>query len=145
MQIRTLLRAKSLWLIMVLTGFAVATWTCKYPTGPQNPNTPPHTRLANVPANDTIARYIQRNAFPELQLDWVGDDPDGYVIGFQYRWTTMIVAYCNGTECDASLMLARLLVKEHGYKNVEIFFGGWQCWDKQRLPIEGKYDEEIDH
>ena len=88
MQIRTLLRAKSLWLIMVLTGFAVATWTCKYPTGPQNPNTPPHTRLANVPANDTIARYIQRNAFPELQLDWVGDDPDGYVIGFQYRWTT---------------------------------------------------------
>lgn len=85
---KTLLLPRSLWLMFILGTFAVATWTCKYPSGPVNPNTFPHTRLANVPANDTIARYIERNAFPELQLSWVGDDPDGYVIGFQYRWTT---------------------------------------------------------
>jgi rhodanese-related sulfurtransferase len=52
-----------------------------------------------------------------------------------------IVTYCSGTECDASLMLARLLTQKYGYKNVEIFFGGWQVWDKRKLPIDGKYDE----
>jgi rhodanese-related sulfurtransferase len=54
-----------------------------------------------------------------------------------------IVTYCSGTECDASLLLARLLAKKHGYKNLEIFFGGWMAWSKQRLPIEGKYDDEL--
>ena len=58
---------------------------------------------------------------------------------------TLIVTYCSGAECDASLMLARMLIKEHGYKNIEIFFGGWQCWDKSKLPIDGKYDEEVAH
>jgi rhodanese-related sulfurtransferase len=32
-----------------------------------------------------------------------------------------IVTYCSGTECDASLLLARLLIQQHGYKNIEIF------------------------
>ena len=57
---------------------------------------------------------------------------------------TTIVTYCSGTECEASLMLARLL-RERGYKNVEIFFGGWQTWNKHRWPIEGKYDDEAAH
>ncbi len=52
-----------------------------------------------------------------------------------------IVTYCSGSECDASLLLARLLTQKYGYKNVEIFFGGWQIWDKRKLPIDGKYDE----
>lgn len=54
---------------------------------------------------------------------------------------TLIVTYCSGTECEASLYLARLLVQEYGYKNVEIFFGGWAQWAKQKLPIEGSYEE----
>ena len=55
---------------------------------------------------------------------------------------TLIVTYCSGTECDASLMLARLLTQKYGYKNVEIFFGGWRSWSDRKLPIEGKYDDE---
>ena len=53
---------------------------------------------------------------------------------------TLIVTYCSGSECDASLMLARYLVGQAGYKNVEIFFGGWAQWNKQKLPITGQYD-----
>jgi rhodanese-related sulfurtransferase len=53
-----------------------------------------------------------------------------------------IVTYCSGTECEASLYLARLLVQEHGYKNVEIFFGGWAQWVKHELPIAGSYESQ---
>ena len=60
---------------------------CENPEGPVKPNTAPDTRLANVPANDTIAKYILQGAIPEETLYWVGDDPDGYVIAFRYSWT----------------------------------------------------------
>jgi hypothetical protein len=74
--------------ILLLVVLATSLWTCKYPEGAVHGNTLPRTRLANVPANDTIAIYIKKNAFPEMELSWLGDDPDGYVIGFQYRWRT---------------------------------------------------------
>jgi len=34
--------------------------------------------------------------------------------------------------------LARLLVEDYGYENVEIYFGGWHCWYNNRLPIDGE-------
>ncbi len=48
--------------------------------GALTPNIAPISRLANVPPNN----YISKN--PRLTLYWVGDDPDGYVVGFRYRW-----------------------------------------------------------
>lgn len=53
---------------------------------------------------------------------------------------TLIVTYCSGSECDASLMLARYMVGQAGYKDVKIFFGGWAQWNKMKLPITGQYD-----
>ncbi|MCK4857956.1 MAG: rhodanese-like domain-containing protein [candidate division Zixibacteria bacterium] len=52
---------------------------------------------------------------------------------------TPIVIYCSGSECESSLYLARYMVEDLGYQNVEIFFGGWRAWYNERLPIEGKY------
>lgn len=46
-----------------------------------------------------------------------------------------IIAYCDGTECESSLLLAREL-RELGYKNIKVFFGGWQEWLKAGLPVE---------
>jgi len=46
-----------------------------------------------------------------------------------------IIAYCDGTECESSLLLAREL-RELGYKDVKVFFGGWQEWLKAGLPVE---------
>ncbi len=66
---------------------AATTWTCKYPEGEPNANTVPDTRIANVPANDDTIHAIYRpNTFPEISLSWLGDDPDGYVIAYRYRW-----------------------------------------------------------
>jgi rhodanese-related sulfurtransferase len=46
-----------------------------------------------------------------------------------------IITYCDGSECETSLLLAREL-RDKGYKNIKIFFGGWSEWQKAGLPIE---------
>jgi rhodanese-related sulfurtransferase len=46
-----------------------------------------------------------------------------------------IITYCDGSECETSLLLAREL-RDIGYKNVKIFFGGWSEWEKAELPVE---------
>jgi len=46
-----------------------------------------------------------------------------------------IITYCDGTECETSLLLAREL-RDRGYKNIKIFFGGWSEWQKVGLPVE---------
>jgi len=70
-----------------LFALALAVWSCEYPQSPPKKNTLPDTRLANIPVNDTIAQYINLGVRPEVQLYWLGDDPDGYVIAYRYRWT----------------------------------------------------------
>jgi len=85
---KSFVRFQALISLVTIAGFAVVVWTCKYPEGPPSGNTVPETRLANVPANDTTALYIRQGTFPEQQLYWLGDDPDGYIIGFRYRWTS---------------------------------------------------------
>ena len=46
-----------------------------------------------------------------------------------------IIAYCDGTECETSLLLARELTGL-GYTNVKVFFGGWQEWQDAELSVE---------
>lgn len=46
-----------------------------------------------------------------------------------------IVTYCDGSECDASVVVANRL-KSAGFRNVYIFFGGWNAWIEANLPVE---------
>ncbi len=46
----------------------------------------PETRLSNVPPNGIISQN------PRLSLAWVGDDADGYVVAFKYRWNFRLSA-----------------------------------------------------
>lgn len=46
-----------------------------------------------------------------------------------------IVIYCAGTECDLSILLGNLLFSQ-GYKQVYVFFGGWDDWVNANYPIE---------
>lgn len=52
-----------------------------------------------------------------------------------YRADTRIIAYCAGTGCRSSHVLARRLVQELGYENVEVLDGGWPAWQKAGFPI----------
>lgn len=46
-----------------------------------------------------------------------------------------LVIYCAGEECDLSHSLAKKLYKE-GFREIYIFFGGWQAWLAENLPTE---------
>jgi hypothetical protein len=77
-------------LAVLITFVSVLILSCESPVREPAGNALPTTRLANIPPNDTIARYIAQGAIPEFSLYWVGDDPDGFVIGYRYRWTTFV-------------------------------------------------------
>ena len=46
-----------------------------------------------------------------------------------------VIVYCDGKECLASLEIANQL-REKGYTDVLVFFGGWQQWLEAAYPIE---------
>jgi len=48
-----------------------------------------------------------------------------------------IVAYCDGKDCDLSILLGDKLF-ETGYKEVYIFFGGWIDWQMANYPVAGE-------
>ncbi|MCX6133486.1 MAG: rhodanese-like domain-containing protein [Ignavibacteriales bacterium] len=47
----------------------------------------------------------------------------------------ILIAYCDGAECNSSIELSVKLMKD-GYRNVKIFFGGWREWVDAKLPVE---------
>lgn len=70
----------------------------------------------SIPVNDA-ARGIEKNRARLGQ--------DGKVI----------VAYCHGIGCHLSDKLAYALY-DAGYKNVVIFFGGWNSWTAAKYPVD---------
>lgn len=47
----------------------------------------------------------------------------------------IIVVYCGGSDCNLSTYLGNELF-EKGFKNVYIFFGGWNEWIEKNYPID---------
>lgn len=47
----------------------------------------------------------------------------------------VIVCYCDGTGCDTSIELAKKLTAL-GYRNVKIFYSGWNDWKERNYPME---------
>ncbi|GAB4300210.1 MAG: hypothetical protein Kow0098_27370 [Ignavibacteriaceae bacterium] len=46
----------------------------------------------------------------------------------------IIVTYCDGSDCDLSIMLGDKLFNI-GYKKVFVFYGGWEQWQNAGLPV----------
>lgn len=49
---------------------------------------------------------------------------------------TLIISYCDGSECNASIELAANL-DLMGFTQVRFFFGGWEEWTGAGYPVEG--------
>ena len=47
----------------------------------------------------------------------------------------LLVTYCDGEDCNSSVLLAAKL-DSAGYRNVKVFFGGWKEWTARHLPVE---------
>ena len=52
-----------------------------------------------------------------------------------------VVVYCGGTDCDLSHLLANLLF-DKGYKQVYVFFGGWNDWLEAKYPTENASEQK---
>ena len=52
-----------------------------------------------------------------------------------YPFSTFIVTYCSGRECDDSHQLAQDLFRE-GYANISVFIDGYPAWKREGFPIE---------
>lgn len=46
----------------------------------------------------------------------------------------IVVTYCNGDDCDLSILLGDEIFNK-GYKKVYVFFGGWNDWLKKGYPV----------
>ncbi len=45
-----------------------------------------------------------------------------------------LVIYCDGSECQSSVGLAKALHRK-GFSQIKVFFGGWEEWVKEGLPV----------
>ncbi|MCX6572093.1 MAG: rhodanese-like domain-containing protein [Candidatus Aminicenantes bacterium] len=52
-----------------------------------------------------------------------------------------LVVYCEGGDCQSSLLLAKRLHDE-GFKDIRVMTGGWEEWKKAGLPEEKGDDKE---
>jgi len=48
---------------------------------------------------------------------------------------THIIVYCQGRDCDESIIVAERLV-EMGHRRVDVFLGGWPEWEDAGYPAE---------
>lgn len=51
-----------------------------------------------------------------------------------------IISFCNGIKCEHSDHLA-VMLEEEGYKNVEVYKGGYPEWSDKKLPLMGVMKE----
>jgi len=51
------------------------------------------------------------------------------------------VVYCDANECQSSVELAKLL-HEKGFQDIRVFFGGWEEWVREGLPVSKEDDSK---
>lgn len=67
--------------VVLMVLIMIVHYSCERPTAPPNPNLPPNTTAANIPKdNDTL--------FALVTLHWDGEDDDGFIPKYQYRYVT---------------------------------------------------------
>jgi len=82
--------------IMTILLVVLGTDCRKGKIGEKHPNKPPDTKLANVPLeNDSLHSYTKGDSLsvylPLQTLSWDGDDEDGFVVKYRYRYRTVHV------------------------------------------------------
>jgi rhodanese-related sulfurtransferase len=58
-----------------------------------------------------------------------------------YPLEGIYVVYCDANECQSSVELAKLL-HEKGFQDIRVFFGGWEEWVREGLPVSKEDDKQ---
>ena len=137
-------------------GIAIkGSWPSRTASG-EEPIKPPSAQEGDPPfvtLDDAVAKYQSPDI---IFID--SRDPEDYKYGhivkainipFDYldeTWEAVIdtlnrdrgyVIYCSGDECESSLFLGRYLY-DLGFQYVFVFYGGWQEWRDNNLPVIGE-------
>jgi len=70
-----------------------------------------------------------------LSIPYTGSSKEDILREIQLLPQETLVVYCDGSECQSSIALARML-HENGIKDIKVFFGGWKEWVNAGLPVE---------
>ena len=69
------------YLVLIFSSLIIFSCVDNFDTGEEYPNESPNTTLANIPVEgDTL--------YAMVTLMWDGEDNDGYVVAYEYRYTT---------------------------------------------------------
>ncbi len=79
---------------------------------------------------DFAAGHIVRSI--NIPYDFLDDSWEQVINGLDRA--AEYVIYCSGGECESSLLLSRHL-SGRGFNRLSVFFGGWQEWIDNRLPV----------
>lgn len=83
--------------------------------------------------------YFSGHILGALNIPYEGGEEGLRLERFDLNLKKMLVVYCDGSECQSSIQLAKFL-HEYGFKDIRVFFGGWQEWVEAGLPVEEKND-----
>jgi len=83
-------------------------------------------------------KYLEGHILGSINIPFEGGE---HIVEEQLpfpRQTTLIV-YCDGNECQSSVLLAKVLA-DYGFEEIRVFFGGWAEWVAAGLPLSEKND-----
>jgi rhodanese-related sulfurtransferase len=83
-------------------------------------------------------KYLKGHILGAINIPFEGGE---HVVEEQLPFSldTTLVVYCDGNECQSSVLLAKLLA-EYEYADIRIFFGGWTEWIAAGLPVSERND-----
>lgn len=70
-----------------------------------------------------------------VNVPWEEAQYDYAIIDQKVPRGVPLITYCDGSDCESSILLGAAL-RELGYEDVRVFFGGWVEWEEAEYPIE---------
>jgi rhodanese-related sulfurtransferase len=82
----------------------------------------------------TVEEFAEGHIKGAINIPFYGSEEYESVLA-QIAKDEFVVTYCDGDDCDLSILLGDELFQK-GYKKVYVFYGGWKDWLKNNLPVE---------
>jgi rhodanese-related sulfurtransferase len=83
----------------------------------------------------SMDEYVKGHIPGALSLPWHDIDRRFIEVTEDIPPDTLIITYCDGTNCELSCDLAFFLL-DTGFNNVRVLLDGWNEWTKDHLPVE---------
>jgi rhodanese-related sulfurtransferase len=83
----------------------------------------------------TVEKFRSGRILGAVNIPFEGELDTNSIDSLSYPEEQILVIYCDGSDCQSSVQLAKDL-HERGFLSLKVFFGGWEEWLREGLPIE---------